>query len=327
MNKTASQLQQRLLAFLGGAPDDFDALAREVFAFQFERNPAYRAFCESKKIAPNRLTHWTQIPAVPTRAFKEMTLTCFPPHEAVAEFHTSGTTQSHTGRHLFKTLALYDAGCVPQFRAHLFADGARMPIVSLVPDTPHSSLAHMCRTLGARFVERLEATNEPVCLLGTAFHFLTLFDNGLVLRLPAGSRVMETGGFKGRTREISKPALYEMFEKHLGIPPIRVVNEYGMTELSTQFYDETMRVGHRSDLKRSPPWARVRVIDPQTDEDAPIGATGLLRIYDLANLWSVMCIQTEDLGIRMGDGFVLLGRAPGAMPRGCSLNAEALQNA
>jgi len=182
----------------------------------------------------------------------------------------------------------------------------------------------MIRKLGARCVERLEPVNVPVCVLGTAFNFLKLFDEGISLQLPSGSRAMETGGFKGRTREVTKPELYEMFEMHLGIPPTHVVNEYGMTELSTQFYDETMRVGHCSDVKHAPPWARVRVIDPQTDEEAQPGVPGLFRIYDLANLWSVMCLQTEDLGVREGDGFVLFGRAPGAMPRGCSLKVEAL---
>jgi len=322
--KTALELQQQIIAFIGGSPDDFDALALEVFAFQFERNSAYRAFCEQKGRTPDRVAHWTEIPAVPTSAFKQLTLTCFPPEEAVAEFHTSGTTQAQTGRHLFKTLELYDAAITPNFRAHLFPDDAQMPLLSLVPDDPHSSLAYMIRKLGARCVERLEPVDEPVCLLGTAFHFLKLFDEGIQLHLPAGSRAMETGGFKGRTREVNKPEFYEMFEKHLGIPPTHIVNEYGMTELSTQFYDETMRVGRRSDLKRVPPWARVRVIDPQSNEEAACGATGLLRIYDLANLWSVSCIQTEDLGVRAENGFIVLGRAAGAQPRGCSLNAEGL---
>jgi hypothetical protein len=325
--KTALQLQHRIAAFIGGTRDDFSALALEVFAFQFERNAAYRAFCKRKERTPDCITHWTEIPAVPACAFKQLALTCFPPDDAVVEFRTSGTTQGCSGRHLFKTLELYDAALASNFAEHLFPDGARMPLLSLVPDDPQSSLAYMIRKLGARFVEQLEPASEPVCVLGTAFHFLKLFDEGIQLQLPAGSRAMETGGFKGRTREVTKPELYEMFEKHLGIPPTHVINEYGMTELSTQFYDETMRVGHRSDVKHSPPWARVHVIDPQTDEEAQPGVPGLFRIYDLANLWSVMCLQTEDLGVSDGNGFILFGRAPGATPRGCSLNVEALSAA
>jgi hypothetical protein len=329
--KTALQLQQRIVAFIGGAADRFDSLAREVFAFQFEQNVAYRAFCERKNRTPENLADWRDIPAVPTSAFKETTVACFPVADAVAEFHTSGTTKVNTGRHLFRTLELYDAAITPNFAAHLFPEGARMTVLSLVPDDPRSSLSHMARVLirefGGAFIEKLAPVNEPVCVLGTAFHFLSLFDGGLSLRLPPGSRVMETGGFKGRTRDVTKPELYAMFEKHLGVPATHVVNEYGMTELSTQFYDDTLCVGGRSDLKHAPPWARVRVMDPQTGEKAAPGVPGLLRVYDLANLWSAMCVQTEDVGAQNGDGFILHGRARGAMPRGCSLNAEAMTEA
>ncbi|MCX7886962.1 MAG: long-chain fatty acid--CoA ligase [Verrucomicrobiae bacterium] len=320
--KTAHCLQEKILDFIRGGDGEFEALALDVFAFQFEHNLAYRAYCQRLGASPSSVTHWTEIPAVPTDAFKHLTLTCFPPEEAVAEFHTSGTTTGRPGRHLFRTLALYDAACVPQFRAHLFPDNRQMPILSLVPPLAHSSLAYMCKVVGAQFVDRLAPTDRPVCLLGTAFHFLKLFDEGLRLQLPPESRVMETGGFKGRTREVSKTELYEMFQKHFGIPSTHVVNEYGMTELSTQFYDETMRVGRRSDIKLPPRWARVRIIDPHTGEEAAEGRAGLLRIYDLANLWSAMCIQTEDLGMRRGEGFILLGRMPGSTPRGCSLAAE-----
>lgn len=324
MHKTAS-LQTRLLAFLGGKADDFSTLALEVFAFQFTHNAAYRAFCELKQHTPATVTDWRAIPAVPTRSFKDMPITCFPVTEAVAEFHTSGTTRALAGKHFFKTLALYDAGSVPQFNAYLFPDGNRLPILSLVPETPHSSLAHMCRTVGSRYVKRLEAVTEPVCLLGTAFHFLSLFDAGLELCLPPGSRAMETGGFKGRSREVSKPELYALFEEHLGLPATMVVNEYGMTELSTQFYDQTLRVGRQTDTKLAPPWARVLITDPTTGEELPAGKRGLIRVFDLANLWSAMCVQTEDWGVATADGgFQILGRAASAEVRGCSLNAEAL---
>jgi hypothetical protein len=327
MTKTAS-LQTRLLAFLGGARASFEALALEVFAFQFEHNLPFRAFCELKQRTPDTVADWREIPAVPTRSFKDLPIICFPAAEAVAEFHTSGTTRALAGKHFFKTLALYDAGSVPWFNAHLFPDGNRLPILSLVPETPHSSLAHMCRTVGGRYVEQLEVVTEPVCLLGTAFHFLNLLDAGLELRLPPGSRAMETGGFKGRSREISKPELYALFEQHLGIPATHVVNEYGMTELSTQFYDQTLRIGRQTDTKFAPPWARVLITDPTTGEEVPAGTRGLIRVFDLANLWSAMCVQTEDWGVATGDGgFAVLGRATSAEVRGCSLNAEALAGA
>jgi hypothetical protein len=318
----STDLEQRVLAFINGGPGDFESLALEVFAFQCKHNVIYRAYCDRQP--PVKI--WQQIPAVPTSAFKDFALTCFPVEQTVAEFHTSGTTRPTTGRHFFKTLALYDAAITPNFAAHLLPDSARLPILSLVPDDPHSSLAHMARVLirefGGAFVERLEPLTRPVCVLGTAFHFLSLFDQAITLRLPAGSRAMETGGFKGRTREIAKADLYKLVENHLGIPPTHVVNEYGMTELSTQFYDD--RPG--SDVKDVPHWSRVLIIDPATGKAARPGVRGLIRVFDLANLWSAMCIQTEDLGIGYEDGrFVVLGRAAGAEVRGCSLKAESLQ--
>lgn len=358
MNETANHLRTRLRAILSNGLKEpvtdaqFDELARAVFAFQFEHNGVYRAYCQRLARTPKSVQHWQEIPAVPTGAFRDFVLTCFPVEEAEAQFHTSGTTAAKPGRHFFRSLELYDAAIGPNFAAHLLPDAARLPMWVLTPspeEAPHSSLSHMMGVVRKEFgmadgdyyvadgslqVEKLlralcEAQwgHQPVFLLGTAFAFVRLFDHclkqNLKFQLPEGSRAMETGGFKGRSRELSKPDLYALFEKLLGIPSCRVVNEYGMTELSTQFYDETMLVGRQSDVKRSPPWARVQVINPNTGKEAAPGERGLIRIWDLANFWSVMCVQTEDLGVLRADGFEVLGRAAGAEVRGCSLGAEA----
>lgn len=373
MNKTALDLQQRVLALIArgmalpSSDDEFNELAHAIFAFQYERCETYRAYCDRLRATPQTVEHWKQIPAVPTNAFKDFALTCFPVEEAVAEFHTSGTTREKSGRHFFRTLELYEAAIRPTFAAHLLPDNARLPMMVLTPspqEASHSSLSHMmgvvmrefgakesayCVMRGALCVERLvEALREaqdaaqPVFLLGTAFAFAHLFDDlrqrDLHFELPDGSRAMETGGFKGRTRDMPKKDLYRMFEKCLGLPSSKVVNEYGMTELSTQFYDETLRIGRQTDRKVIPPWARVLIIDPNTGKEVGESergssprrngfghAGGLIRVYDLANLWSAMCIQAEDLGVAVGDGFEILGRAAGAEVRGCSLNAEALR--
>jgi Acyl-protein synthetase, LuxE len=341
-------LQQKLLAFIRGGSGNFTELALEVFAFQYAHNPFYRAFCDHQQAA---VTRWEDIPAVPTSAFKEFSIACFPVSEALAEFHTSGTTSEKAGKHYFKTRELYDAASRPNFIAHLSPDAADLPVLALTPspvEAPHSSLAHMLGIVAGNdcefFVERdvlllerltqrlceIQWDNQPVMLLGTAFAFVHLFDHLATthFELPEGSRAMETGGFKGRSRAVSKPELYKSFTSQLGIPPQRIVNEYGMTELSTQFYDETMRIDRQSDRKTVSPWARVLIIDPATGQVAPAGERGLIRVLDLANLWSAICIQTEDLGIAHADGtFEVLGRVDGAEVRGCSLNAEALRKA
>jgi hypothetical protein len=354
MNRTALDLQRRVRALIArgveqpGSDAEFDELARAIFAFQFEHCAVYRAYCEQQKRTPETIEHWKQIPAVPTGAFKEFALTCFPLEEATAEFHTSGTTQGKPGRHYLKSTELYEASILPNFAAHLLPDGARLPMLVLTPSpeqAPHSSLAHMMgvvmREFGAegsafcaeRMVEELrraERAKQPVFLLGTAFAFANFFEDcakrNLKFQCAQGSRAMETGGFKGRVREVPKRELYAMFECILGIAPSRVVNEYGMTELSTQFYDETLRAGRQSDLKIVPPWARVLVIDPNTGKETAANERGLIRVYDLANLWSVMSVQTEDIGIRRDRGFEIVGRAAGAEARGCSLSAETFRH-
>ena len=396
MDQTALDLQQRILAVIarGVAPattdEEFDGLAREVFVFQYERCAPYRAYCDRLKLTPKTVTHWKQIPAVPTGAFKDFALTCFPAEEAVSEFQTSGTTQEKAGKHYLRTVDLYEAAIRPNFAAHLLTDNARLPMMILMPspqEAPHSSLSHMMGVVTREFgtensefyvedgvlhVERVvrdlseaQLAHRPVFLLGTAFAFVHLLDHltrqGLKFEVAEGSRVMETGGFKGRSREMPKAELYGLIERLIGVPKARIVNEYGMTELSTQFYDDSLRVNHQTDRKAAPPWARVVIIDPNTGREAAEMKRGLIRVYDLANFWSIMCVQTEDLGVRRdperiddhkrdarrtsgregattasrdacptgekarADGFEVLGRAAGAEVRGCSLTTEDLR--
>jgi hypothetical protein len=143
---------------------------------------------------------------------------------------------------------------------------------------------------------------------------------------------METGGYKNRSRSLPKMELHALITERLGVPPENIVCEYGMSELSSQAYtvtsDEWQVTGeaasscHLSPVTchfRFPPWARVQLISPETGHEVADGETGLIRIFDLANVFSVIAVQTEDLGIRRGDGFEVIGRAQMAEPRGCSL--------
>jgi len=168
-------------------------------------------------------------------------------------------------------------------------------------------------------------TNQPVVLPGTAFAFVHLLDhliaNNVRLQLPSGSRVMETGGYKGRSRSLPKHELHSLIVDRLGISSERIVCEYGMSELSSQAYDcvadHDTPAGARAFA--FPPWARVQIVSPETGREVAEGETGLIRVFDLANVRSVMAVQTDDLAVRHGDRFELIGRTRGAQPRGCSL--------
>jgi len=163
---------------------------------------------------------------------------------------------------------------------------------------------------------------RPLLLLGTAFSFVHLLDflaeQDLRFQLPAGSRVMETGGYKNRSRSMPKTELHQFITERLGVPPSHIICEYGMSELSSQAYDSVIH--HR--VFQFPPWARVQIISPETGREVADGETGLIRVFDLANVFSVMAIQTEDLGIRRDEHFELIGRAQLAEPRGCSLMSQ-----
>jgi len=364
---------------------NFDSLALELFALQFQHNTAYRKICEARGRTPRTVEHWTQIPAAPTAAFKELELSCISPEERDAVFYSSGTTGQTPSRHFHnaESLLVYETSSWLWFEQNVLrsADGSssgsekrgqavRAPfgLICLTPppeQAPHSSLVHMFETvrqkMGAAktvFVGTI-ATDaawaldydallaalspgsgtpdpRPHLLLGTAFSFVHLLDflveNDLRVQLPVGSRVMETGGYKNRSRAMPKEELHALITERLGVPPENIVCEYGMSELSSQAYavtSDTCQVTgeaasscHLSPVTchfHFPPWARVQIVSPETGREVADGETGLIRIFDLANVFSVMAVQTEDLGVRHGSGFGLMGRARMAELRGCSL--------
>jgi len=209
-----------------------------------------------------------------------------------------------------------------------------LALLPAAAEAPHSSLSQMASWLCAdekaffvrggaghwRELEKIiaEAT-EPLALFGTALAFLDWFESlgDRSVTLPGGSLAVETGGYKGARRELPKEELHARFSARLGLSGRRIVNEYGMTELSSQFYAHGIGTPHIA-----PPWARGLVIDPATGNAVADGETGVLRLYDAANLWSVCAVQTQDLAIRRGDDFELIGRDPSALPRGCSRTAD-----
>ena len=347
------------------AGDDaaFNRLALETFALQFAANSPYHALCQARQATPACIDHWSRLPAVPAAAFKDFDCTCLPPTAHTRVFHSSGTTGQRPGRHFHSpdSLALYELSLWTWCQRHVVTPGfdGRLLFLSPPPDRiPHSSLGHMFDTvrhraahLPARFTGGLDETGAwtidlagteralaeataahiPLALFATAFSLLHLLDDlarrGARYDLPAGSRVMETGGYKGRTRTLPKAELHREITARLGVAPEFIVGEYGMSELSSQAYDT--RAGAEEATSptgrtfRFPPWARVQIISPETGAEVAEGQTGLIRVVDLANLYSVAALQTEDLGVRRGTGFEWAGRAALAEARGCSLLAAA----
>lgn len=330
------ELEQRLLAALTPSLSEaqFGALALEVHAFQRRWNSPYARYCET--LPPPM--DWREIPAVPLNTFKRYALSCVPLELATKTFLTSGTTGESRGAHHFFDPHLYEAALLAGWSA-LGLPQLRQVILAPHPENaPQSSLSHMLLTLaacttqpqvwcirpdGSFDLSALRAaleSSEPIAFLGTALAFLNLFEQNPTLPPAApGSFAMETGGYKGTGREIPKPELYARFTQHLGLPSDAVWNEYGMTELSSQFYTRGLGAPHTGG-----PWIRALVIDPESGREAPVGELGTLRIFDLANLNSVLALQTQDLAIRRVDGFELIGRDPSALPRGCSRSADEL---
>lgn len=336
---------------------EFDDLALRIFAYQLRYNAPYARYCASLGITEGALpASWHEIPPVPNAAYKEATLTTFDVAQAALAFTTSGTTAGVGGRHYMESTTLYDAVSTAAFAAFLLPDGAALRYLNLVPnpaDRPDSSLGYMMATVSARFgtaetgwyvrgealfldafladvadaVERA----QPVCISTTAFALVHVLDamreRGITFALPHGSRMMETGGFKGRARVVDRGELYAAAARAFGIAERTIVAEYGMTELTSQYYDRVLvdaRTASSPRYKGAPPWLRARVIGAD-GRSLPDGTVGQLVHVDLANRSSCIAISTEDLGVQFAHGLVLIGREAGATLRGCSLDAETLR--
>lgn len=344
-------LVERLRRFIADpAEGDFEALAREAFAFQYARIASYRALCARRGVTPDGVTGWRQVPMVPTSAFKTLELAAAP---AVETFRSSGTTGEARSAHLHPFPDLYRATIDAAFPRFCLPSGGPLPMLSLVParaQLPDSSLSFMIDhvlarwaapeaslvALGPRGVETARARSwaaarqrdrRPCLVLATSFALAewleALARQDLRFRLAAGSAVFDTGGFKGRRREVERGALLAALEERLGVAAGAVVREYGMTELTSQCYTRALAGGDLESFV-APHWMRFRVLDPLTLAEAPAGTTGLLALFDLANLGSAVHLLTEDLAIAEDEGFRLAGRAAGAELRGCSLIVEEL---
>jgi hypothetical protein len=356
---TTPDIHRTVLTSLEADVDDwaderFEELALAVFRWQYGSVAMYRAWCDHELAqrgeSATDVTSWRRVPALPIAAFKRAAVS--PALPSVRVWHSSGTTGSVPSRHHVPALDLYDASLRAGSRAALCYSPGELLVVQLAPSSvaaPSSSLAHMFDAIRAEGIDggawvdadgrldgdgawtRLklaEREEQPALVLSTSIALAQLLEHdSAAVRLPGGSRVVDTGGSKGRTRSVSREALLELVESRLGVPAAMVENEYGMSELSSQAWLGTIARSTGKPLRTSPgrwqpPWFRTRVVDPQTLEDVADGGEGLLVHHDLANAYTCAAIRSEDWGRRCGDSYELLGRAPGAELRGCSLQIE-----
>jgi hypothetical protein len=341
----ASRVEALIAAFSNGEPPHVstrDALIDDLAAWQATQIDEYGRL--------RRHGQWP--PALPTDVFRFRRIASHPPEQDVRTFRSSGTTSTDRSMHVYSDLSLYDLAARAAARHMLFPDLTAMRLVILAPredEALDSSLDYMLtrfaewfgsastwvwrddaldlEVMTAALLEAEEA-DEPIALLGTSFAFVHAED-GLGSRrfeLPEGSRVMQTGGYKGRSRQVEADVLLSAISTRYGVRPPFIINEFGATELSSQMYETTLRetVFGTAGARRLwvPPWVRATPVDADSLLPVDGDSVGLLRIDDCANVDSVCCIQTSDLARRHGDGIVVLGRARGATPRGCSLAAD-----
>jgi hypothetical protein len=357
---TVRQLTAKVTAAIELAFDkgvSLEALAMEILATQRRLIPDLGHYLEQEGIG-RKDPWWRQ--AVPTILFRRKRLFAGDESSIARVFHSSGTTNpNQRSQAVFSDpgLRLMEAAIRHNATRMLFPDGRCTRILVLAP-SPETAptmimsygMARLIEDFGlersaflvgpggldpkevVRALEQACAEQVPVTLIGASFGFVHLLDafsaKGVHLALPEGSRMMHAGGFKGRSREITPKELDERITAHLGVPSARVVNVLGMTELASQFYDDTLAASHEQRSPRkgkmNPPWTSTVVVDPATLDPVDQGEEGLLVHLDLANVERPAAIRTDDLGRDLGDGFEVLGRARGSESRGCSISVDDL---
>jgi hypothetical protein len=309
--------------------ESFQTIALEVYDFQFHNNSLYRAYCQAIGKVPGKVGGTGDIPFLPISFFKSHPVRTgdFVPDLV---FESSGTTGYTTSKHLVKHSALYETSFLKTFQM-FFGDPGEYCILGLLPsylERGSSSLVFMVDQLIKRsghvnsgfylhdheklseVLKSLEDQGQKTILFGVSYALLDLAaSHSLKLN---HTTIIETGGMKGRKKEISKLELYEELKKAFSLK--HICSEYGMTELLSQAYAT-------DGIYSTPPWMRILL----RDESDPFqiiqqkGRTGVINVIDLANIYSCCFIATDDAGRIYDNGFEVLGRIDLSDVRGCSL--------
>ena len=310
--------------------EDFKQMAFSVFRHQFENNKVYRSFCDLLYIHPSDIHSLEQIPFLPIQFFKNKKI--ISSLEEVQEvFTSSGTTGSITSKHYVTDIEFYKESYLKGF-AHFYGNIEDYAVLALLPnylERKGSSLVYMVADLIKRSKNKksgfylnnigelakklihLDKKGQKTLLIGVSFALLDLIEkHKFQLK---NTIVMETGGMKGRRKELVRDELHQILQNGFGVDAIH--SEYGMTELLSQGYSKG------NGIFETPSWMRILTRDT---EDAltilPTGKAGGINIIDLANYNSCSFLATQDLGkVHQNGTFEIIGRFDNSDIRGCNL--------
>ena len=310
--------------------EEFKQVALNVFKHQFKNNKVYRSFCDLLYIHPSNITKVEEIPFLPIQFFKSRKI--LSSLEEVQEtFTSSGTTGSITSKHFVTDINLYKESYLNGF-SHFYGNIEDYVVLALLPnylEREGSSLVFMVDDLIqksknsesgfylnnievlAKKLTELDKKGQKVLLIGVSFALLDLIETAQFNL--KNTIIMETGGMKGRRKELVREELHQILQNGFGVSEIH--SEYGMTELLSQGYSDG------NGVFKTPPWMKILTRDT---EDAltiqQIGKTGGINVIDLANYNSCSFIATQDLGkVHKNGTFEIIGRFDNSDIRGCNL--------
>ncbi len=307
---------------------NFEEIALEVFEFQYRNNPIYKRFVDY--LGKTKPTSIFEIPFLPISFFKTHEIRCFQKDIAI-HFKSSGTGGNRSN-HYIEDLEMYTRSFEPTYRNQI-GNPEEQVIIALLPnyiEQGESSLVYMVHaliqqsnnSLSGFYLNDLEKINKTyqsalalgkkVVVFGVSYALLDLAEQKIDL---AQATIIETGGMKGRRKELTKEELHK--ELIDGLNVAYIASEYGMSELLSQAYSD------KNGVFTTPPWMKIliRDVNDALSFEAE-GKTGGINVIDLANLYSCSFIATQDLGKVFGDSFQLLGRFDNSDIRGCNLLVE-----
>lgn len=310
-------------------PADFEHLALEIFQFQYNNNAIYQQYVNALSIVGPAIHSIDQIPFLPIQFFKtqEIKTTSFEPQ---VTFESSGTTQTVNSRHYVKDLNIYRRSFLQAWE-QFYGPVQDWCIIGLLPaylERQNSSLVVMVDELIkmsghaysgfylyeheklAQVLQELEKNKQKTLLIGVTFGLLDFAEK---YPMPLQHTiVMETGGMKGRRKEMTREEVHQVLQTAFQTDAIH--SEYGMTELLSQAYSK------RDGVFNCPPWMKVLVRQDDDPLDVRTTGSGIINIIDLANLYSCSFIATDDVGtITADDSFTVMGRIDNSDIRGCNL--------